>query len=328
MSKDRSAVRITTRYHIVTKSPRVVDLDRSTRNFLLLPTAEQSFDIAQDGKLGTPYIMSHERRIFIENLSTKIQTYSQPPTYSLNSSDENFRYLSKVLRLKIKDEVTLVCKQSSNEYNSNIAEITKSSIIFSINQNSFSKFSDNDNFSTSGTNTKASIIPPLKTLLFAICKGDTNDLVCEKATELGVNEIIFWKATRSVPVFDAKSKENKAKRWEKIAQSAASQSGRKTIPIVKITDSLQEALEHCKNDENSRFYCSLEPDSINIHNLKNEIKEAVVAIGPEGDFTQQEIELLKKSNYLPVSLGDNRLRSETAAIVAIALFQNSINFDK
>ena len=263
--------------------------------------------------------MSHERRIFIENLNTKIRRDTQPLTYILNSSDDNFRYLSKVLRLKVKDEVTLVCKQSTHEYSSNIIEITKSSIIFSINQDSFSKYSDN----RIDANTKAPIMPPLKTLLFAICKGDTNDLVCEKATELGVNEIIFWKAMRSVPIFDAKSKENKAKRWEKIAQSAASQSGRKTIPVVKITDSLQEALENCKNDENSRFYCSLEPDSINIRNLKNEIKEAIVAIGPEGDFTQQEIELLKKSNYLPVSLGDNRLRSETAAIVAIALFQNS-----
>ena len=165
------------------------------------------------------------------------------------------------------------------------------------------------------------------TLLQALVKGDTMEWIIEKAVELGVRRILPVITQRSIVRLNAAEAAKKQAKWQRVALEACKQCGQTWLPEVGLPGGLEAACGQLAVD--LKVMASLQPGARGLRAIRQgHAGSAALAIGPEGDFTQQEIELLKKSNYLPVSLGDNRLRSETAAIVAIALFQNSINFDK
>ncbi len=142
-----------------------------------------------------------------------------------------------------------------------------------------------------------------------------NEWLLEKATELGVGSITPVSSTRFLKThirFD---------RWEEILQSAILQSQQSYLPVLSPLMSLAEVHEkyssipqklvaHCLNDKEKRPLPEM---------LKSSA-EAVLLIGPEGDFTQEEVTLCLKQGYKPVSLGVQRLRTETAAITAAAYF--------
>lgn len=140
--------------------------------------------------------------------------------------------------------------------------------------------------------------------------NDRYEWFLEKATEIGVDEI--------TPIIcdHSERKVVKLNRFERVLQSAMKQSLHLSFPklnepvsfsefVAAETDS-EKFIAHCEEDKERR-------------SLKNQLKPGqniTILIGPEGDFSQEEIELALKNNWQPVSLGKSRLRTETAAIVA------------
>lgn len=131
----------------------------------------------------------------------------------------------------------------------------------------------------------------------------------EKATEIGIDEI--------TPIICQRSERKiiKNERLEKIAIAAMKQSAKAYLPRIN------EAA--CFNDfikkQNASLKCIAHCLPENKKDLKSIIQsfnDLLILIGPEGDFTSQEIELALKYNYIPVSLGESRLRTETAGITA------------
>ncbi len=141
------------------------------------------------------------------------------------------------------------------------------------------------------------------TLACAILKGDHFDLVVEKSTELGIQKIIPLITDRVI-----KKSINK-ERLQKITTEASEQSGRISVPEITEPQKLKDFLEENK-DKKIYFAHIGEKEQTNIE------KESIVCVGPEGGFTDAEISLFEEYNTIPLSLGKNVLRAETAAIVA------------
>ncbi len=137
----------------------------------------------------------------------------------------------------------------------------------------------------------------------------------EKATEIGISEITPLLCSRS------ERKVLKNERMDKIILAAAKQSKSFHVPVlnemisfssfVKKVESKQKFVAHCEEDS--------EKKTLHNHNLLN-TESTVILIGPEGDFTAKEIEEAKSHNFEELSLGESRLRTETAAMVACAYY--------
>lgn len=138
----------------------------------------------------------------------------------------------------------------------------------------------------------------------------------EKATEIGVAEIVPLLCERT------ERQHFRFERMNNILISAMLQSQQAWLPVLhepqpfekSIASSAypQKLIAHCEDDNNKNNIVSI-----------SSLNEIQILIGPEGDFTKQEIEMALKNNYQPVSLGQTRLRSETAGVVAAALLMNS-----
>lgn len=153
---------------------------------------------------------------------------------------------------------------------------------------------------------------------------DRIEWMVEKATEMGVHEItpIICERTEKVNI--------KTERLEKICLSAMKQSGRAWLPKinepVKLIDFINSYnLPQSMKGEKIIAHCDhLYADEFiqNINSVINKNSASLVLIGPEGDFTKQEVEAALQKNFIPVSLGVNRLRTETAALYACAVIYN------
>ncbi|MGB3343495.1 MAG: 16S rRNA (uracil(1498)-N(3))-methyltransferase [Aequorivita sp.] len=141
--------------------------------------------------------------------------------------------------------------------------------------------------------------------------NDRYEWFLEKTTEIGVSEI--------TPIIcdHSERKVIKAERYEKILQSAMKQSLKGYLPVLNEAVSFGEflKLENKYDDLKCIAHCE-ETDKKSLKSVLLPNKRTTILIGPEGDFSSDEIELAKKNGYIPVTLGESRLRTETAAIVA------------
>jgi len=158
----------------------------------------------------------------------------------------------------------------------------------------------------------------LPAIACAIPKNHTRwEWILEKAVEIGVNEIIPLIAHRS------EKKHIRRERNEQIILSAFKQSGHYYLPKLKEPTKFKDLIVERSGIEGEHFiaYCG-EVDKQFIGNLHESGKPSVVLIGPEGDFTAEEVSLATSAGFQVVSLGTSRLRVETAAIVAcVAIHQ-------
>jgi RNA methyltransferase, rsmE family len=163
---------------------------------------------------------------------------------------------------------------------------------------------------------------PIKlTLLQGIPKSDKIEMIIQKATELGVSEIIPVKTNRVVVKIDEKKTQAKVNRWNAIAQSAAKQSKRSIIPKVLNPQTLDNALEIVKDYgvkllpyENADGIKKTK-DILNSLNSKNNI---AVFIGPEGGFEEAEVKKSTDSGFEVITLGKRILRTETAGLALLS----------
>ena len=140
--------------------------------------------------------------------------------------------------------------------------------------------------------------------------NDRYEWFLEKATEIGVHEI--------TPVIcgNSERKQVKNERYERVLQSAMKQSLHFRIPRLNEAISFSEFIVSPKTGKNYIAHCE---EEIERRSLKNELKPgetSIILIGPEGDFTPAEIDLAIQNDWIPVTLGKSRLRTETAAIAA------------
>ena len=138
----------------------------------------------------------------------------------------------------------------------------------------------------------------------------------EKATEVGISDIIplLCKRTEKTHL--------REERMNTILTSAMLQSRQEWLPQLKPAITFTELIK--SNDYPQRFiaHC-VEEDKMNLNDIQFKIGEpAIILIGPEGDFTQGEIDFAIANNYTPVTLGETRLRTETAGLVAAVLLNN------
>lgn len=155
-------------------------------------------------------------------------------------------------------------------------------------------------------------IPKRYTLHLVVAPTKMNDRYewfLEKATEIGVDEI--------TPVIcdHSERKVVKLDRMERVLQSAMKQSLQTVLPKLNPAISLKTFLEQEQTGLKFIAHC----DDGEKMELKRKViadMDATILIGPEGDFSKEEIDLARKKGYRPISLGNNRLRTETAAIVA------------
>ncbi|MFC1630952.1 16S rRNA (uracil(1498)-N(3))-methyltransferase [Candidatus Omnitrophota bacterium] len=159
------------------------------------------------------------------------------------------------------------------------------------------------------------------TLVQALLKKNKMDYVVEKATELGVEAIIPVATQRSIVKLDQKKQLSRKQRWQRIAVEAAKQCGRTTIPEVKEIISWPQVLAGLANFD-LRLCFALHQAALPLQDVldkKDQAKGIVVFIGPEGDFTHQEVEQAQAAGCIAVSLGRLVLKSDTAGICALAM---------
>lgn len=161
-------------------------------------------------------------------------------------------------------------------------------------------------------------------LLISIVKFERFEWCLEKATELGVNDIVPLAAARSdKPLIDAANK--RRARWEKILVESAQQARRMRAPklgeIVRSEDAFRAASTECKILLSERAGA---PPMREIVAPAMRIQSAVLAIGPEGGWSDGEIAVARASGFQEASLGENILRTETAVIAAMSVMRFAI----
>ncbi|PWJ38609.1 16S rRNA (uracil(1498)-N(3))-methyltransferase [Sediminitomix flava] len=225
-------------------------------------------------------------RIFYEPSLSPEQT-----TIHLNQDDS--KHAIKVLRLKNGDEV-LLTDGKGYFYESVISDSNPKKCLLEIVK--VEKQEKNQSYSVHIA------IAPTKNM-------DRIEYFVEKAAEFGIDQITFFTSKNS------ERKVLKVDRIERILVSAIKQSKKAYLPIISELQPFEACL---KNIQESERFIAYVPENPEHHFFKELPKstESIIFVGPEGGFTPEEIELAKSYNVKPVSLGNSRLRTETAGIAS------------
>ena len=163
---------------------------------------------------------------------------------------------------------------------------------------------------------------PVASVIFAITKGSHPDEAVEKATELGVSKITIIESDHSVVRIEPEKLAAKKSRFEKIAEAASKQSKRNRIPKISLHHSVDDLLEdaaYWADPAELSLCCSLAKDTTHIAKNVEPGKRFHLWIGPEGDWSARELSLFREKGFRLVTLGPLTLRSETAAMAAVAM---------
>ena len=209
---------------------------------------------------------------------------------------------AKVLRLKAGEQV-LVCDGAGNEC---VCTVDDS------NPQQVSLIVDSRQAATSEAKVQVSVY-------MAFSKGDKLEHVIQKATELGAYEIVAFPSSRCVSRPDDKSVAKKLERWQKIAASAAEQSGRGRIPQVIALNSYNAALERAaKADIAILFYENEKATTLRMALDEKSFTTISLLTGPEGGLEDREVEMAKDKGLQICTLGSRILRCETAPLCALS----------
>jgi 16S rRNA (uracil1498-N3)-methyltransferase len=214
--------------------------------------------------------------------------------------DNEFHHCARVLRKQIGDEV-MVTDGAGILYITTIASIERNSIFAKVVK--IQKYHNESSLRV--------------TMAIGMLKNPSRiEFAVEKCTELGIAAFIPLHTTRVI------TRSAKIDRWKKIVLAAMKQSCRTMLPDISPIRNFEEMLA-----ETSRFDMKLiahETGEISttiptVMHVRPEISSAIVCIGPEGGFTDEEIQQAKTAGFVIVSLGQRRLRTETAAIAAASV---------
>lgn len=209
---------------------------------------------------------------------------------------------AKVLRLKTGEQV-LICDGSGNECLCTVKDFVPSELTAVVNER---------RESVSEAAVKVSVY-------MAFPKADKLEHVIQKATELGAFEIVTFPSARCVSKPDEKSLKKKLERWQKIAASAAEQSGRGRIPEVKVLPSFKEALRRAAEaDMPIMFYENEHATTLRMALESKPFHTVSLLSGPEGGLEDKEVEMAKEAGLRICTLGRRILRCETAPLCGLS----------
>ena len=158
-------------------------------------------------------------------------------------------------------------------------------------------------------------------LLQALPEKERMELIIQKTTELGVSTIIPFKSQKSISLEEREAKQKKAHRWQEIALKAVQQSRRVKVPRMESYCSFKEALEVGKDNGLKILLWEKEGESLKKIIKQYHPQKIYLMVGPEGGFTEGEVNLAKDRGFIPVKLGQRILRTETAAITLVGILQ-------
>ena len=218
---------------------------------------------------------------------------------SLTLAGENAQH-AKVLRLKVGEQV-LVCDGAGREALCRIREAGTWEL-------------DVEELRESTTEAAVQV-----RIYLAFPKADKLEHVIQKATELGAYEIIAFPSARCVSKPDEKSLKKKLERWQKIAASAAEQSGRGRIPAVRVLPGYREALDEASHSDKALLFYENE-HAVTLKMALSESPYHTVSLltGPEGGLEEREVEQARNAGLQVCTLGKRILRCETAPLCALS----------
>ncbi len=227
----------------------------------------------------------------------------------LTISGEAFRHLRKVLRLG-EGDVVRACDGEGWIYQARIRRVAKDHICCRIERREYRP----ERFAS----------PVI--LGQGMSKGRKMDLIVQKATELGAAGVIALSLARSVPKPDDAAQADRLSRWRMIAREAAQQCGRVGTPTIGGLDSLDDFIKQTAEQPLKVVLWEGEREN----SLKDVLRGTSVLggvallVGPEGGLEAQELERAVEAEFIPVSMGQRKLRTETAALAALAIVQYEI----
>ena len=223
----------------------------------------------------------------------------------LRIEGDEVRHIRRVLRLKVGDEI-VVFNGLTKEYEGKIVEEDPSSVMIMIQNILSSK--------------KESLLEI--TLAQSLLKGEKMDYLIQKATELGVKEIIPFFSSRSVPLLEKPRRLRRHHRWEKIAIEASKQCGRGVISKIEPLQNYSEMLQNISPDFLRLILWEKKGARLKevLEGSKEKTKIFFI-VGPEGGLSQEEVGLAKQKGFIPVTLGKRILRSETASLCLLSILQ-------
>lgn len=227
---------------------------------------------------------------------------------TITGNDVN--HIKNVLRFKSGDRLE-ICDGSSNDYIVVIDSVEKDKI--------------NTKILDRIGNTNESDIEV--TLFQGLPKSDKMDSIIQKNVELGIRAIYPVITDRTVVKPDqGAAAAKKLERWQRIAMEAAKQCRRGIIPRVENTLSFIEALEMSKRVSSTRIIPCLKEKNNKLRCLLTDksIKSVSVFIGPEGGFSDEEVNMAEMNGIIPVTLGPRVLRTETAGFVVLSIIMHEL----
>jgi 16S rRNA (uracil1498-N3)-methyltransferase len=209
-------------------------------------------------------------------------------------------HATKVLRLKVGDQFALF-NGDGYDYVAKVIELSKHKTSVEI----IDRYEVNHE-------------SPLKiTLAQGLAAGDKMDWIIQKAVELGIQSIQPLLTERSIVKLDRERADKKLEHWRTVAISACEQTGRSISPIH-----LVQWLSNQNQIANSLKLILTPAKAQNINHLEKPSSPVVFMVGPEGGFSEKEMNLALSSSFVPVNFGKRVLRTETASVVALSIMQN------
>lgn len=158
------------------------------------------------------------------------------------------------------------------------------------------------------------------TLAQSIARGEKMDWILQKATELGVARIVPLVTERTEVKLDEDRAERRLAHWTGVIAGACEQSGRNRLPMLEPPQRLDRWLGSLGDDASIRLALLPEGD-VQLRQLPVIQQGALLAVGPEGGFSEHDIAMLNQGRFLGLRLGPRVLRTETAGIAALAALQ-------
>lgn len=226
-------------------------------------------------------------------------------------SGDNQNHIKNVFRFKVGDEIVL-CDGQGTDYRVKI-------------QSQMHDYMEAKILDETKTNSEPSVNI---TLYQGVPKGTKLELIIQKNVELGIGRIVPVMCERTIVKFNSgKDIQKKVERWQKISEEASKQSGRGIIPDVGNPITLKDAVEEARGYDLAiipyeKEHCTTLKDVLaNNRSIKN----ICIFIGPEGGFSEQEVELCKENNIIPITLGNRILRTETASIYTTSIIMYELD---
>lgn len=231
--------------------------------------------------------------------------------------NEDVNHIKNVLRAKVDGIIDICDCDTSQNYICKIEKIKEKNIYCHIIEEIQSK-----------------VEPHIQVSIFqGLPKADKMELVIQKSVELGVYDITPLEMKRCVVKLNEKDKIKKIQRWQKIAESAAKQSGRDRIPKINPIVNIHKLFENMK--EYDLVLVAYENEKVNtlkqelkkVKQVKNKELKIAVIIGPEGGIDKDELVKFEEHNAQIITLGNRILRTETVALNILSIIMYELDND-